>query len=132
MTQAFRESLANAPPPCLQFFGSPFHTNSAFHPFIRRLEWAAGITRTDSPAGKIEKLEALLADATEGTPDAVPLMASLLSIPFGERYAPYKQRASSEATNDGGLEEQLVLRARGGPLLVLVEDAIGSMRPRWR
>ena len=54
--QAFRESLANAPPHCLQFFGSPFHTNSAFHPFIRQLEWAAGITRTDSPTGKIGKL----------------------------------------------------------------------------
>jgi predicted ATPase/class 3 adenylate cyclase len=122
--QAFRESLADAPPPCLQFFGSPFHTNSAFHPFIRQLEWAAGITRSDPPAGKIGKLEAILEDATESTPDAVPLMASLLSIPFGERCPPLQinEHVQKQRTMEV-LEEQLALSARGGPVLVLFEDA---------
>ena len=42
MTQAFRESLGVSPPTCLQLFCTPYHTNSAFYPFVRQLEFAAG------------------------------------------------------------------------------------------
>jgi class 3 adenylate cyclase len=35
MTQAFREDLRDFSITCLQYFGSPFHVNSAFYPFIR-------------------------------------------------------------------------------------------------
>ena len=34
MTQAFREDLDDPSVICLQYFGSPFHVNSAFYPFI--------------------------------------------------------------------------------------------------
>ena len=46
MTQEFREDLGDSSITCLQYFGSPFHVNSAFYPFIRQLEWAAGVVRT--------------------------------------------------------------------------------------
>ena len=43
MIRAFREDLDDPSVTCLQYFGSPFHVNSAFYPFIRQLERAAGI-----------------------------------------------------------------------------------------
>ncbi len=42
MTHAFRDGLGGTQPTCLQFFCSPYHTNSALYPFIRQLEFAAG------------------------------------------------------------------------------------------
>src|SRR5262249_40387240 len=58
MTQAFRDGLSAAPPTCLQLFCTPYHTNSAFYPFIRQLEFAAGFARSDSSDRKLGKLEA--------------------------------------------------------------------------
>ena len=65
MTQEFREDLGNSSITCLQYFGSPFHVNSAFYPFIRQLEWAAGIVRTDAAAQKLDKLDFLLKSPTD-------------------------------------------------------------------
>src|SRR5215475_8262842 len=63
MVQAFRERLEPGVT-CAQYFGSPFHVNSALYPFIRQIEWAAGIVRSDSPDQKLEKLETLLGGAS--------------------------------------------------------------------
>src|SRR6476660_8538568 len=40
---------------------SPYHTNSALHPFIAQLERAAEIRSNDTSAQKLDKLEAMLA-----------------------------------------------------------------------
>ena len=65
MMQEFREDLGDSSITCLQYFGSPFHVNSAFYPFIRQLEWAAGIVRTDTGPRKLDKLEAVLKNSAE-------------------------------------------------------------------
>src|ERR1700688_1200176 len=88
MTQAFREDLRDSSITCLQYFGSPFHVNSAFYPFIRQLEWAAGIVRTDTGPRKLDKLEAVLENSANERADPAALIADLLSIQFGERYPP--------------------------------------------
>ena len=88
MMQEFREDLDDSSITCLQYFGSPFHVNSAFYPFIRQLEWAAGIVRTDTGPRKLDKLEAVLENPAEDGTEPAALMADLLSIPFGERYPP--------------------------------------------
>ena len=123
MIQAFREHLNDPPITCLQYFGSPFHVNSAFYPFIRQLEWAAGIVRTDSGPQKLDKLESLLEGWAEGKTEAAPLLADLLSIPFGERYPPLQltEAVQKQRTMDV-LEEQLVLLSRQNAMLVLFED----------
>jgi predicted ATPase len=64
----------------------PFHVNSPFHPFIKQLERAAGIVRTDTAAQKLDKLESILEGSTESRIEDVSLLAALMSIPFGERY----------------------------------------------
>ena len=88
ITQAFREHLGNTSITCLQYFGSPFHVNSPFYPFIRQLEWAAGIVRTDTAAQKLDKLEGILEGTAESRNEAAPLLAALLSIPFGSVICP--------------------------------------------
>jgi class 3 adenylate cyclase len=88
MIQAFRDDLGDSAITCLQYFGSPFHVNSASYPFIRQLEWAAGIVRTDTEAQKLDKLEATLEGSAEDRTEAAALVAALLSIPFGDRYPP--------------------------------------------
>jgi class 3 adenylate cyclase len=124
LTQAFRESLDGVRPNSLQLFGSPFHTNSAFHPFISSLEWMSGIVRSDPPLRKLEKLEAVLRPALVGDADAAPLMAALLSIPFGERYPALEinEQVQKQRTMEV-IEQQVVLLTGIGPALILVEDA---------
>ena len=113
MTQAFREHLDDPSITCLQYFGSPFHVNSAFYPFIRQLEWAAGIVRTDTGPQKLDKLEAILEGSAEGKIEAAALVADLLSIPFGERYPPlHLTEAVQKQRTMEVLEEQLVLLSR--------------------
>lgn len=111
--------------PCLHFgyFCSPHHQESALYPVIQQLERAAGYSREDSPAIKLEKLEALLAPATDDLPGAASLIADLLSIPTGNRYpplnlAPHRQKEKTLAV----LDAQLVRLTRREPALMIFED----------
>jgi class 3 adenylate cyclase len=102
---------------------SPYHTNSALHPFIAQLERAAGIRPQDTSGQKLDKLEAMLALGTQQVAIATPLIAALLSIPTGERYPPLglnpvQQRRQTFAT----LLDQLEGLARQQPVLVVCED----------
>ncbi len=53
MTRAFLDSLGEVPPACIQFFCSPYHSNSALYPLIRQLEFSG-----ESPAGRLGRSEA--------------------------------------------------------------------------
>ena len=124
ITQAFREQLGNSSITCLEYFGSPFHVNSPFYPFIRHLEWAAGIVRTDTGTQKLDKLEGILEGTAESKIEAAPLLAALLSIPFGERYPPLQinELVQKQRTMEI-LEEQLIQLSSRGSVLVVFEDA---------
>ena len=83
LTQAFREALDDPSVICLQYFCSSFQVNSAFYPFIRQLEWAAGIIRTDSGAQKLDKLEAISGKAQRRArpkPRCWPICCRFLSV----------------------------------------------------
>ena len=102
---------------------SPYHTNSALHPFVAQLERAAGIKSQDTPEQKLDKLEAMLALGTQQVAKATPLIAALLSISTGERYPPLglnpvQQRRQTFAT----LLDQVEGLARQQPVLVVCED----------
>ena len=86
MTQALRDGLGEVAPICVQFFCSPYHTNSALYPFMRQLEFAAGLERGDSAGDKLDKLEAALAGPADIVAEAAPLLAALLSITYTQRY----------------------------------------------
>ena len=60
---ALAERLHAEPDIRLRYFCSPYHQDSALHPFIEQLSRASGFARNDLPAAKLEKLAALLARA---------------------------------------------------------------------
>ncbi|MGX1169600.1 class 3 adenylate cyclase/tetratricopeptide (TPR) repeat protein [Bradyrhizobium sp. USDA 372] len=102
---------------------SPYHTNSALHPFVAQLERAAGIRSHDTPGQKLDKLEAMLAIGTQQVARATPLIAALLSIPTGDHcptlgLSPAQQRRQTFAA----LLDQLEGLARDQPLLIICED----------
>src|SRR5262249_44369323 len=85
LAEAFRQNLEGEPHTRLRYFCSSHHKDSALFPFIAQLERAGGFEREDTPAAKLDKLEALLA-ANTPTEGDVQLLAELLSVPLDERY----------------------------------------------
>ena len=63
----------------LRYFCSAHHTNSALFPFISQLERAAGFEHGNSPAEKLSKLDALLAQST-ADPEARGSSGQLVGI----------------------------------------------------
>src|SRR5438132_3146745 len=118
------ESLALGAHRRVRYQCSPYHTNSALHPFIAQLERAAGF-KPDDPAGqKLDKLEASLAMATSRVQAVAPLFAALLSIPFGDRYPPLALSPTQQRRQTlAALLDQLEGLARQQPVLLFFEDA---------
>jgi predicted ATPase len=78
--------LGGEPHTPLRLFCSPHHQDSALYPTIAQLERAAGFRREDTAEQRLDKLEAVLAQATNNVTEAICLIADLLSIPTGGRY----------------------------------------------
>src|SRR5262249_31188808 len=74
------ERIDAEPYPCLRYFCSPHHQDSALFPFVEQLGHAAGFAREDTPAATLEKLQALLARTAPPDED-VAFLADLLSLP---------------------------------------------------
>lgn len=123
ITQMLCESVAGEPHFRLNYQCSPYHTNSALHPVIAQLVFAAGFAPDDLPQHKLRKLEALLAPSTDGLDAVAPLFAALLSLSTGDRYPPLtlSPQERKEQTRQA-LADQLTGLARGQPVLVIFED----------
>ena len=57
IVQALREQLSGQPYTALSHYCSPYHSASALFPIIGLLERAAGFSRDDPPAARLDKLE---------------------------------------------------------------------------
>jgi class 3 adenylate cyclase/predicted ATPase len=88
IAQTVVERLSGESHKRLRYYCSPHHQDSALYPSIAQLERAAGFRREDTPEQRLAKLEKVLAQGTDDLSEAVPLLADLLSIPTGDRYAP--------------------------------------------
>ena len=108
----------------LRYFCSPHHQENALYPSITQLERAAGFRREDTSEQRLAKLEAVLSQGTNDLSDAVPLLADLLSIPIGDRYAPLNltPQKRKEKTLHAQLAQVEGLAARQ-PVLMVFEDA---------
>jgi class 3 adenylate cyclase/predicted ATPase len=108
----------------LRFFCSPHHRDQALYPTITQLERAAGFRREDTAEQRLDKLEAVLAQATNDLGEAVPLLAALLSTPTGERWPPLNlsPQKQKEMTLRALVAQMEGLAART-PVLMLFEDA---------
>ena len=103
---------------------SPYHSNSALYPVIERLERTAGLQAADAPETKLTKLETLIEASGGHAPDKISLLASLLSIPTGNRYpsADVSPLRRKELTFQA-IIDQLIEISEQRPLLFSLEDA---------
>ena len=107
----------------LRYFCSPYHQDSALSPFIDQLGGASGFARDDMPAARLEKLEALLAQAAPPDED-VAFLADLMSLPGWER--PPLPNLSPQRKKERTLEaliRRLEGLARRQPVVIVFEDA---------
>jgi predicted ATPase len=123
LVRALRERLAGEPYVPLSHYCSSFHQTSALYPMIGLLERAAGFAHDDPPGRKLDRLEALLARATEDVSEAAPLLAALLAIDAGDRYPPlaFSPQRQKERTFQALLDQLEGLAARQ-PVLAVYED----------
>ena len=123
IAQTIVERLAGEPHTRLRYFCSPHHQDSPLYPSIAQLKRAAGFRRDDTDEQCLAKLEAVLTQATDDLGESVPLLADLLAIPTGGRYAPLNltPQKRKEKTIRAQLGQVEGLAARQ-PVLMLFED----------
>jgi class 3 adenylate cyclase/predicted ATPase len=121
LTAALSQRIETEPHTRIRYFCSPHDQDSALYPFIGQLERAAGFTRDDTNATKLDKLEALLSDAAE--PGDISLIIEMLSLTGGERFPPLdlSPQRKKERTL-AALLRQLQARTRRQPVLMIFED----------
>jgi class 3 adenylate cyclase/predicted ATPase len=121
LTAALSQRIETEPHIRLRYFCSPHDQESALYPFIDQLERAAGFTRDDTNATKLDKLEALLGDAAE--PGDISLIAEMLSLSGGERFPPLDLSPPRKKERTlAVLLRQLQALARRQPVLMIFED----------
>lgn len=121
LTVALRDLLDAEQYTELHYFCSPHHQDSALFPAINLLERAAGFGREDTPATKLDKLEALMAE-TSATKRDVALLADLLLVPTGRfGSVEHNPRRRREETFEA-LQHQLTALAQKKPVLMIFED----------
>ena len=86
LLQELRDRLKEEPITHLRYFCSPYHTQTELYPVAEQLLRAAAIKRSDPPERQLAFLEQVLS-STPNPHEAVPLIANMLSIPVGPRYA---------------------------------------------
>ena len=118
------ERLGDEPYTPLSYYCSPHHTNSALYPIIAQLERAVRLDRDDLPEAQLARLEAMLGPSRDRLDEVVPLLATLLGMPLGDRYpaltlTPEVQKRRTLQT----LVDQFAGLAAQQPVLALYEDA---------
>jgi len=107
----------------LRYFCSPYHQDTALHPFVDQLGRVSGFAREDTAAARLEKLEAVLALAAPPEED-VALLADLMSLPGSERHplpdlSPQRKKERTLEALIGQLEGLV----RRQPVVMVFEDA---------
>jgi predicted ATPase len=121
LTAALSQAICGDPHTRLRYFCSPYHQDSALHPFITQLERAARFAREDTVEEKLGKLRELLARDTRGG-DEFELVAELLSLPNSASILNLSPQRKREMLFEALLHELEAL-ARNRPVLMVFEDA---------
>jgi len=123
ITQLLWERLKDHSHHRVRFQCSPYHANSALHPVIANIEHAAKFSPEDSHEQRCKKLETLFDLPAAERETSIPLIASLLSIPYEGLYPklmlePGLQRERTLAA----MLDRIHRLAEEAPLLCIVED----------
>jgi len=125
LVQVLKEQVATEPQawltPCQC---SPYHQNTALYPLIDLLERVVlRFDREESPQQKLSKLEGHLVQYGFPLAEAVPLHASLLSIPLTADYAPLTMSPEQQKQKTlQALLTTLLRIAAQQPMLLVMED----------
>jgi class 3 adenylate cyclase/predicted ATPase len=121
--RALRERLEGELYIPLSHYCSPYHVNSPLHPVIGLLERATRIDRYESQAQQLARLEAVLGRACDRLDEVVPLVATLLGVPTGDRYPALTLTPEAQKGRTlQALVDQLAGLAAQQPVLALYED----------
>jgi class 3 adenylate cyclase/predicted ATPase len=122
IVREFEDRLVGQPHTLLRFFCSPLRQDSALFPVISHFEHAAGFVHADAGGQKLAKLEALLARVS-ARPEAIGLIAELLSLPSDDRYpVPQFTPQRRKAETLEALLVHIAGLAAEQPVLMLFED----------
>jgi tetratricopeptide (TPR) repeat protein len=120
LTAALSEHIGTDPHTRLRYFCSPYHQDSALHPYITQLERAAGFVRDDTVEAKLGKLRALLAPGTRDDVD-IALLSELQSLPSSAADLNLSPQRKREKLFEA-LLSRLEAEARRLPVLMVFED----------
>src|SRR6516225_687449 len=115
------QRLESEPHIRLRHFCSPYHQDSALHPFISQLERANNFARDDTAKQKRDKLDGLLGPAAQSA-DEIELIAELLSLPNSAADLNLTPQRKRQLLLEA-LVRQLGGLARTRPVLMVFEDA---------
>ena len=121
ITQSLRARLAGDAIATVLLQCSPYFTSSALYPVVQHLERTAGMQRTDSPAQRAARLQALTAGLAD---PPLGCLLRLMGLPDGGRALPGGASPQEEKLQTlQALLESLKHLAHQQPVLYLVEDA---------
>ena len=103
---------------------SPYHINSAFYPLIEYTKRMSGWQSEDSVGNRLVKLEVLLKTYDQPIDEALPLLATLMSLPVPENRFPastLSPKQLKQMTQDVFIA-MILESAEHRPLLLLWED----------
>jgi class 3 adenylate cyclase/tetratricopeptide (TPR) repeat protein len=123
LAQLFRDEVQHRAADIVAMRGTPYNSNSPFHPAIELIERRFRLDHALDPAERLDRLEEGLQRLGITAPEAVVLFASLLSIPTEERHAPLPLSPARRRSRTMELLIEFVVGiARAGPTLLVVED----------
>ena len=120
---ALREQLNNERVVVLRYQCSPHHVNTPLYPLTMQIKHAAGFATSDTVDVKLEKLTKMAQFSRLDGPEAVSLIAHLLSLPINEHY-PSLDMAPSEIRERtiSVLIDLFLGLSSTAPVLALCED----------
>jgi DNA-binding winged helix-turn-helix (wHTH) protein/predicted ATPase/class 3 adenylate cyclase len=123
LVQALKEQCTAISPTQFEWRCSPYHHQSPWYPVIAQLHRWLQWHQEQTPEERLHTLETALATTGLEIPDAVPLLAALLSLPLPASYPPLAltpQRQKQQTLEC--LLAWLLAAATQRPVLFLVED----------
>jgi class 3 adenylate cyclase/predicted ATPase len=102
----------------------PRFTNTALYPIVHHIEQEAGFLHGDTNNVKFEKLKRLFPAQSIGSPETLPVLAEMLSIPTDGRFPPLALTpAERKRRMIRVFDDQLTWLAAQGAVLIILEDA---------
>lgn len=121
--RALQDALAADRPARINYQCSPYRSDSALYPVIQHLARVARFEPADTPARRLDRLEALLSEFGARTTLDTGLIAKLLGIDVAQRFGPLKLTPPQQRLGTfKALTGLLVDVARVRPLLWTIED----------